>query len=237
MGLKAICWNSRSIKNKFTELSSLIDRMAIDILVISESWLTENCIFDIPGFSSYRSDRSRGGTVIFIRSNIPHFGFTKIQTSYAESCTVSVYIDSIPIKLSSIYCSPAASRTQSSSFFEKVLNQSGPHIIAGDFNAKHAAWNNQNNDRKGSDLNNLLTNKNYTIHPPNEPTLYPSNGNPSCVDFVVSKGCNLICNLKVINDLSSDHLPIYFTLDGACFKSSLPLNLQKNKLEEIPKAC
>jgi len=235
MGLKLICWNSRSIKNKFYELSSLIDRKAIDILLISESWLTENCKFEIPGFSSFRSDRARGGTVIFLRSSIPHLSFTKIQTGYAESCTLLVYIDNTPIRISSIYCSPAASRLQSRSFFEKVLNQPGPHIVAGDFNAKHTAWNNPNNDNKGSDVYSILNHMNYSIHSPNEPTLYPSNGSPSCVDFVVSKSCNLVCNLSVINDLSSDHLPIFFALDGVCVKSSLPINLQKANWKKFRK--
>lgn len=215
MSLKVICWNAHSLRNKYTELSILIDRLSIDILLISESWLTKDMRFDISGFTSYRSDRSRGGVVIFIRSSIPHFGFTKSNFDFAESCTINIYVDNRAVKLSSIYCSPSASRTQAKAFFSKVLSQNGPHVIGGDFNCKHLAWNNRTCDRKGSDLFNLLNDGNYTISKPDEPTLYPYNGDPSIVDFVVAKSFTSLSSIQVINDLSSDHLPFFFSISGA----------------------
>ena len=227
MGLNVICWNAHSISNKFNELSILIDQLSIDIILISESWLSEDSIFNIQGFSSYRSDRFRGGTAIFIRSSIPHNGFSKIQFNYAECCTISIFIDSKPLKISSIYCSPSASRSQAKSFFEKVFSQPGPHVVGGDFNAKHIAWNNVSNDHKGVDLFDLFSHWNFKILPPSEPTLYPPTGCPSCVDFVVIKGCHFVDSIEVVNDLSSDHLPILFQLSGACSNSSVSLNLKK----------
>jgi hypothetical protein len=228
MALKVISWNAHSLSNKFSELSILIDKLSIDILLINETWLTSDMRFDIPGFSSYRSDRRRGGAAIFIRSSIPHFGFTKINTDYAESCTISVFIDNSAVKVTSIYCSPSASRAQSFNFFQKVLSQSGPHIVAGDFNCKHFEWNNRSCDRKGSDLLNLLNNSNYRISKPDEPTLYPYNGEPSIVDFVVSKTSPSFSSVKVLNDLSSDHLPLLFSIYGSISQQvSVDLNLKK----------
>ena len=52
MDLKVIAWNAHSLRNKLTELSNLIDKFSIDILLISESWLTEKDSFNITGFQS-----------------------------------------------------------------------------------------------------------------------------------------------------------------------------------------
>lgn len=158
--------------------------------------------FDIPGFTSYRSDRSRGGVAIFIRSSIPHFGFTKYNFDYAESCTISVLLDNVAVKVTSIYCSPSASRSQSHVFFQKILSPTGPHIVAGDFNCKHIEWNNISFDRKGSDLLHLFNSLNYSISKPDEPTLYPYVGDPSTVDFVVAKNFAAISPLEVLNELN-----------------------------------
>jgi len=228
MDLKFICWNAHSLRNKFTELSILIDRFSIDIVLICESWLTLDMAFNIPGFTAYRSDRYRGGVAIFIRSSIPHFGFTKTNFDYAESCTISIPIDNTVIKFSSIYCSPSSTRVQSKAFFQKVLSQSGAHVAAGDFNCKHIEWNNLLNDRKGTDLLNLLNDANYRIFKPDEPTLYPYNGDPSTVDFVVAKKFCSISQIKVLNELSSDHLPLFFSISGSIARyDSNSLNLLK----------
>ena len=212
MGIKVLSWNPHSLRNKFTELSHLINKLSIDIILISESWLSENDNFNIPNFSSYRTDRIRGGTAIFIKSNIPHSSFIKIQSDYAESSTISIILDNQILKISSLYCSPSASRAQSKEFFERVLSIPGPHIIAGDYNCKHVSWNNNKNDRKGTDLYNLLDHYRFSIHRPSDLTHYPYIGDPACLDFVVSKDFNLISRVDVINDLSSDHLPLLFTI-------------------------
>ena len=228
MDLKFICWNAHSLRNKYTELTDLINRLSIDIVLICESWLTDDMIFTIPGFSAYRSDRHRGGVAIFIRSTISHFGFTKLNFDFAESCTISISIDNCVVKFSTIYCSPSATRIQSQAFFRKVLSQTGTHVVAGDFNAKHTEWNNLMNDRKGTDLLHLLNDLNYRIFKPNEPTLYPYNGVPSTVDFVVAKNFNAISQIKVLNELSSDHLPLLFSVFGPSLRNDVDsVNLSK----------
>lgn len=237
MTFNVLSWNAHSVRNKFTELSVLVSQLSVDIILISESWLTANDTFSIPNFSSYRTDRTRGGTAIFIKSTIPHFGFEKVQLDYAEASTISIRIDDITVKISVIYCSPSASRSQAKFFFDRVLNKPGPHIIAGDFNCKHVNWNNHSNDHKGIDLNNSISQLNYKIFPPEEPTLIPYIGEPSCVDFMISKTFDQISPIEVINDLSSDHLPLFFSLYS---NSNIPenptsLNLKKTNWKKFHK--
>jgi hypothetical protein len=52
----------------------------------------------------------------------------------------------------------------------------------------------------------------FSILGPDSPTLIPSRGNPSTVDFVLSKAINGISDPVTINALSSDHLPIIFSV-------------------------
>lgn len=133
------------------------------------------------------------------------------------------------LTVGSVYCSPAASRSQSNSFFSKVLSLPGPSIICGDFNAKHTAWNNPSSNLKGTDLFKLCNYKHFSIHAPDCPTLIPARGEPSTVNFVLSKLTPGISNPKVLNELSSDHLPIEFAIsfNGSAFKDISIFNFKK----------
>jgi len=93
-------------------------------------------------------------------------------------------------------------------------------------------WGNKNNvsnDRKGIDLLNILDETNYRIIKPDEPTLFPYRGSPSTVDFVVVKSFNHVSKIDVLNDLSSDHLPLLFSIEGSSSFLDFedPINLSK----------
>ena len=63
------------------------------------------------------------------------------------------------------------------------------------------------NDRKSICSKNSLD-----IHGPDGMTVFPSKENPSIVEFAISKNISGISEIKVINDLSSDHNPISFEI-------------------------
>lgn len=212
MSIKTIAWNAQSLNNKKSELTQYIEKNDIKIILISETWLSTSSSINIPHFSLYRADRSHGGVCIFIHKSISHTFFKQISTHYAEAIFIKIHCPRGDITVGSIYCSPSASRIQAKEFFQKALNISGPVIIAGDFNAKHKAWNNNKFDYKGIDLFNLCSKSNFEIHGPNGPTLIPSRGNPSAVDLVICKSILGLDNPMVDNSLSSDHCPIQFRI-------------------------
>lgn len=212
MNIKTIAWNSFSILHKKSELSRLIDGREIKLVLISESWLNNITNVNFSNFNCYRVDRHRGGVCIFIHKTIPHSFFKKISLDYAEAIFIKIHCELGDVTVSSVYCSPSATRSQSNIFFNKVLSSPGPSVIAGDFNAKHRAWNNVNFTHKGIDLFNLCNQKQFTIHPPDKPTLIPARGEPSSVDFVISKLIHGVSNPIVLNQLSSDHLPLEFSI-------------------------
>ncbi|KAG5673598.1 hypothetical protein PVAND_003630 [Polypedilum vanderplanki] len=207
-------WNAHSIGNKICELTSFIDNHHLDIVLVSETWTNDNSKIHISNFAQYRINRDHGGVLILIRSNISHKFHSSISLSYAEAISICV----CSFTSSVIYCSPSATRKQTLDFFVKVSSLPGPHLIGGDFNAKHTAWNNVNSDNKGKDIFKLFSSKSFSFHAPDDFTHISYHGTQSCLDFGISRHIYGISQFKVVNELSSDHLPILF--DIACADST-----------------
>jgi endonuclease/exonuclease/phosphatase family metal-dependent hydrolase len=222
MTLKMLSWNCHSIIPKKSELSRFLDSSPYDLILLSETWLKDSDSFNLPNFNCYRIDRPYGGVAIFINCKIPHSSLAKISLPYAEAISIKILDPSGDFTVTSLYCSPAASRAQAHIFFSKVTSITGPSVVAGDFNAKHQAWNNPNFCRKGTDLLKLCASRNFQIHGPDGPTLIPPRGNPSAVDFVISKMKNGLSKPKALNILSSDHHPISFYIDSSFSSPLIP---------------
>lgn len=176
-----------------------------------------------PDFNCYRVDRPHGGVALYIHKSIPQNFLRKESLDFAEAVSVKIHCSDGDITLTSIYCSPAASRKQSVEFFSNIFALSGSCIVAGDFNAKHTAWNNLSHTLKGTDIFNLCSKNNFFIHSPDGPTIIPPVGEPSALDFVISKAIRGVTDPIVINDLSSDHFPLSFSIP---FDTSVLKNLE-----------
>lgn len=212
-------WNAHSIRNKISEFNNFIINNNIDIAFISESWLQDQDKFFISNYNVYRADRIRGGALLLIRSDIPHNSVIRTQLDYAEAVTVNVVFNSSCIYLTALYISPAASRTQFETFYSKLLNFPGQHLIAGDFNCTHQAWNNRNNSHKGIDLLRLCNFHKFSILRPNSPTHIAYHGGISTIDFALNRSSLSVSNLVTLNELSSDHLPVCFSIISNVSKS------------------
>lgn len=215
MGLIAIMsWNCKSVNRKETELINFIDKHNIKIVMLSETWLTANKNLYIPNFVCHRVDRFRGGVAILVHCTIPHAVVKAISLDHSEAIVIELENQNAKkIKLASIYCAPSANMQESNEFFDKLTSISGSVIAAGDYNCKHKAWNNSKNCNRGSNLLKMCNQKNFSIHSPDSPTLLPSRGDFSIVDFAISKSFSNISPIEAVNDLSSDHFPIVFDID------------------------
>jgi endonuclease/exonuclease/phosphatase family metal-dependent hydrolase len=207
-----MCWNAHSVRNKITELNLFLENKDIDIALISETWFETKDCYNFNNYSLYRADRDRGGVAILIKSSISHSSVSSIKLDYAESVSLVIHLNNEEINLTSIYISPAASRLQSKTFFSRIFNKPGQHVVAGDFNCKHTAWNNVNRDHKGIDLYDLSSSRNYNVLVPDAPTHIPYVGDVSTIDIVFHKSNLPFSNPVTINDLSSDHLPVCFSI-------------------------
>jgi endonuclease/exonuclease/phosphatase family metal-dependent hydrolase len=220
MPVRSLAWNSRSVKNKLSQLSQFLDHNEVDLIFLSETWLKENDIFYLPFYDCYRSDREYGGVAILIRKTIPHVFYSKICLPAAEAVSIKIKDSHGEFTASAIYCSPNNSRSNAKAFFDQVLSIPGPHVVAGDFNAKHTAWNNTCNCRKGQDLLKTCEDRLFDIHAPDDPTVIPTNSHKlSVLDFAISKRIPGISDPLVHNSLGSDHFPITFEIP---FNSTFP---------------
>lgn len=207
-------WNCQSLYPKKSELQNFVLKYKVKIILISETWLLSNSNFFLSDFTCHRVDRFRGGVALFVHNSIPHSVVKTISLDHSEAIVVEFSNNnSQKIKIASIYCSPSANNIEANEFFHKLTSIPGSVIVSGDFNAKHKAWNNSKNCNRGSNLLRICNQKNFTIFSPDSPTLHPSRGDVSVVDFVISKLFANISPIEVINDLSSDHFPILFNID------------------------
>lgn len=139
--LRIIQWNANSVQNKRAELNEFLNRMEVDIVAISETFLDNNSTLHLRGFKTYRSDRdSRGGGVsISIRHNITHRHINNYTTRSLENVNIVVETTQGSIRVSSVYC-PKYTRH----FKEDIRTLTSGHseyVIVGDLNARHTSWN------------------------------------------------------------------------------------------------
>lgn len=227
--LSIILWNAQSIRNKNIELSYFLNKNKIDVILISETWLKQNHNFSIPHYSIYRKDRAEnqlynrgtvgGGVAIAVRNGIPHTLLPNIGTEVIESIGIEIKGPNQNLKLVAVYFPGTDLNSIKMSKFQKdirlLTSPRDSYLICGDFNAKHRFWNCFKANKAGQILYEQMTVRNYLIHFPPTPTYYPkqsARSNPSTLDIVLSNGINIPSNLRVIQDLSSDHLPVEFEL-------------------------
>lgn len=218
--LNIMIWNSQSIKPKLNEFSNFLSSHKIDLALLSESWLNPSIKFHVPGFKIYRNDRvsnssrPHGGVAICIRENILHSKVKVVKLQHIENLFIEIPFQNSILSVGVLYCPPSMLVRDFRADMGKLLSVQGPVIMGGDINAKHVSWNNTNNNYKGVELVRLTDSSFFDVLSPDSPTLYPAVGSPSTVDLVIKKGINCLSNLRTINDLSSDHLPVIFHISS-----------------------
>ena len=90
--------NINSVRNKFENITDLLEENLIDLLAITESKLDDsftNSQFHRDGFKLYRNDRNKngGGIMFYVRSDIPHRIRNELNcnTEFVESLIVETH--------------------------------------------------------------------------------------------------------------------------------------------------
>ena len=205
--LEIYSWNAYGMRGKITEVTDFLNRKGVDILLINETKLKAMETLKIRNYNSYSSNRENaaGGVAILIGKEIPH---ERVEIKRM------VAIEHICIKLqSNIYLIAAyikPSNSFSHSNLDSLLEVSNKVLVV---NARHANWSCHRNNRNGLTLNSYIQNNNVTILHTDSPTRIPyNNGTPTFTDIVINKNVINMKKLQVLNELNSDHLPVYFTL-------------------------
>lgn len=232
--LRIAYWNAQSVSLKINELISFLNSHNIDICLISETWLNRTCL-SIQNFRVYQKDRpcpsshrshSGGGVAIAIRDTIKHCQLADTNTTSIEAIGIEILFENCPLRFYSVYF--ANSKNKNSiplseqlkhyrNDLKKLTSAKQAFILCGDLNSKHRMWNCARSNRAGQILFDEITVGNLFIDFPPTPTYYPPQANrttPSTIDIALSNGRKRICNIRAINALSSDHLPVLFEVEG-----------------------
>lgn len=221
--LKIISWNCQSILNKIPETHNYIHSNNIDIALFTETWLTPAKNIYLPHYTTYRFDRQtgpHGGVAICIKDTIKHELLKSYNTQVIETIGISVTELNQQIHFICAYYPGTSNNTQTLNLFKqdiiKLISNNNSFFIVGDLNAKHRLWNNIRANQAGTILYDIMSHNNFTIHHPQTPTYYPPQARftfPSTLDIILTNNLHTISHISTSNILTSDHLPIEFSVD------------------------
>lgn len=140
---------------------------------------------------------------------------SSINTKVVENVGIEIpFSNGNSIKIYSVYFPGGAAnsfkREALKSDLRKLTNLNGRFIIGGDLNCRHRNWNCSRSNSYGNILSDVNMTNNFLILHPSHPTYIPSSSrfNPSTLDLFLTNSVGLVSQPTVINDLSSDHLPV-----------------------------
>ncbi|CAH2011194.1 unnamed protein product [Acanthoscelides obtectus] len=216
--LKFMSFNVRSIQSGFLTLKEYVVDCAVDVLGLSETWLTpdidSSSVF-INDFNVVRADRnSRGGGVAFyVRNGIAFKILHSNITTVLEELWISVKVNQRKYCLAIVYRPPSANVLDCfHQLTESLSNLSLDNdyaIVMGDFNINVLV-----NDGRSEMLNCFLESFDLS-QLVKEPTRITSNSQ-TAIDLLMVSSADIINGYEVVDvDGISDHLALIFYVDAS----------------------
>lgn len=212
-GLKIAAWNCRGLLYKVNELLDFILSFKLDIVLLSETFLNINNSIKKAGFVIHRVDRPHhgGGVAIITKTNISH-KLILTHTNSLESVAIQLTHNHRLLTIVSAYKPPNIPLDIKD--INKLMSLGEDVVIAGDLNCKDTTWHCGRANRDGRKLKEFLSTSDLRILFPDSPTHFPPKGLPSVLDIALVKGSLTVSEVIASDALSSDHLPITFTIGG-----------------------
>ncbi|GFT33130.1 RNA-directed DNA polymerase from mobile element jockey [Trichonephila clavipes] len=134
--------------------------------------------------------RARGGTLILIRRNFPHYNLPTPPLQHIEATIVVLTPPNFnPISIASVYVPPKSDERLFTLDFEQLLQTNSNCVIFGDLNATHNEWNCLVNSTRGKQLKTFTDTLNLTIAYPSSPTRF-GHGTSNTLDIAVINNFN-----------------------------------------------
>ena len=217
--LRIALWNANGIIQHKEELQVFLQDQLIDVMLISETHLTDRSYLKIPGYkiyhTNYPDNTVHAGTAIIIKNTINHHQLHKYEKDYLQATSIGVKTLPCEITVSAIYCPPRHHNVKKEDFMD-FLQTLGPKFIAGgDFNSKHTLWGSRLTTTKGRELAKAIHEKNYSPLSTGTPTYRPTDPGkvPDLLNFFITSGISKsYVKIEPNYDLSSDHTPVIATI-------------------------
>jgi len=164
--ISILLWNANGLTNQKQELQAFLTTNSIDILLISEAYITNKSYCNITGYITYQCNHPDGtahaGSAILIKSNIKHSSVPPYQNESFQAANIRITLNNIPTTVLSVYC-PSRSKLKTSDFYLYFLTLGNNYIAGGHFNSKQPSWRSRITNTRGLALNKAPT----IIAPPN----------------------------------------------------------------------
>ena len=207
--------NARSLAPRLNEVCHLVHSESLDVLCISETWLSESvldAVLLVPGYKMYRCDRPggrRGGGVAILVSNdlrVSRLHDTSDGDSGVEALWLSVGgAGRTTVVVGAVYRPPgvlsARQRAAVRRQFESALTKGKTVYVLGDFNVNLLTT----NSADSRNFNLLLSDFNM-VQLVTEPT-HP-HPVPSLLDLAITSASAENVEVSVLPHLVADHYPI-----------------------------
>ena len=176
-----------------------------------------------PGILSSDATHASGGVVIFVRQGL---SFSELSTTslssldpYSDYVGVNISLNkSSSVSFLNVYAPPIRSSPtdgRTDSFSPSILPSSRNLFILGDFNCHHPLWDSVTSDPRGEEVFDwVISSDLLPLNDPDTPTLlHRSSGSRSSPDISFAPSTLAFsCSWEVLQDLSSDHLPIFLSI-------------------------
>lgn len=126
-----------------------------DILLLNSHGLKNSEELKIPGYRVYKINYTENiydGSAIGIKHNIKHKLFDNFDTDFIA---VEIETSLGPIQVATTYLPPRRPFLPYTDMY-RLLSNSIPTYILGDFNGRHSVFGNKNNNTVGKSLSNLI---------------------------------------------------------------------------------
>jgi len=135
-------WNANGVSQNKLELAQFLADRNIDVMLLSETHLTEKYNFQIPGYKFYFTNhpdgRAHGGTGILIRLRIKLHFLGNWQKDCLQCTSINLQCHNGTLTLAAVAHLAAQSLRKNSQHFLTRLVKG--FVAAGDWNAKHMYW-------------------------------------------------------------------------------------------------
>ena len=221
-GLKVCHLNARSLLPKIDTLRLLINKNPFDVIAISETWLkptVTNAEINITNYSITRQDRTDktgGGTAIYVRNGIPYRPRTDLQKNGIETCWIEIIRPNTKsLFISSVYRPPDANVDN---FIENlnnaifIIQENAEMILLGDFNVDYK--------RRSTAKSRLQTfARTYSFEQLITSATKIADTNESIIDLIFVNNIHRIVASGVIPLDISDHSLIFCVIKAGIAKS------------------
>ncbi|GFV61480.1 probable RNA-directed DNA polymerase from transposon X-element [Trichonephila clavipes] len=199
----------------YTDSAEERQKHSPDIFLIQETHLRPSHNFNIANYTCHRNDRisdgprTAGGTLILVKNSLKHYCLPTPPLRALEATNIILTPPKHdPISITCVYIPPSSDENLFTIDIEHFIQTASNCILFGDFNATHNAWNCKNNTTRGRHLFNFANMLNLTIAFPSTPTRFGHNS-ANTIDIALIKNFNYPFTINSIDDLSSDHNPVF----------------------------